>query len=126
MSHRQGITHSACGGPREGLLSLRKNRPPVSPAGHERQLKGATGLTKEFINGKNPRSGKIQGIWKCCQTRGKTQGILFAQVINSDSKDRKMSNFAKSVSDMKLSQISEIATGKMFNWTGKTQEFLYI
>ena len=28
-----------CGDPREGLLSLRKNRPLVSPAGHKKQLR---------------------------------------------------------------------------------------
>ena len=28
-------------------------------------------------------SGKTQGIWKFCQNTGKTQGILFAQVVNS-------------------------------------------
>ena len=28
-------------------------------------------------------TGKTQGIWKFCQNTGKTQGILFAQVVNS-------------------------------------------
>ena len=35
-------------------------------------------------NGKKKSlSGKTQGIWKFCQNTGKTQGILFAQVVNS-------------------------------------------
>ena len=32
---------------------------------------------------KKSLSGKAQGIWKCCQSTGKTQGIWFAQVVNS-------------------------------------------
>ena len=32
---------------------------------------------------RNSLSGKAQGIWKFCQNVGKTQGILFAQVVNS-------------------------------------------
>ena len=32
---------------------------------------------------KKSLSGKTQGIWKFCPTTGKTQGILFAQVVNS-------------------------------------------
>ena len=32
---------------------------------------------------KNSLSWKTQGIWKFCQNTGKTQGIWFAQVVNS-------------------------------------------
>ena len=32
---------------------------------------------------KNSVSGKTLGIWKFCQNTGKTQGIWFAQVVNS-------------------------------------------
>ena len=32
---------------------------------------------------KTSLSGKTQGIWKFCQNTGKTQGILFGQVVNS-------------------------------------------
>ena len=32
---------------------------------------------------KKSLSGKTQGIWKFCQNTGKTQGVLFAQVVNS-------------------------------------------
>ena len=33
---------------------------------------------------KNPSlTGKTQGIWKFCQNTGKTQGILFGQVVNT-------------------------------------------
>ena len=39
------------GGPREGLLPLRMNRAPVSPAGHKRQLKRAMRSYKYFLNG---------------------------------------------------------------------------
>ena len=39
------------GGPREGLLPLRKNRVSVSPAGRKRQLKGQSGYTTDFKNG---------------------------------------------------------------------------
>ena len=28
-------------------------------------------------------SGKTQGIWKFCQNTGKTQAVLFGQVVNS-------------------------------------------
>ena len=41
---------------------------------------------KQGKQGKWPKkimSGKTQGIWKFCQNTGKTQGILFAQVVNS-------------------------------------------
>ena len=31
---------------------------------------------------KKSLSGKTQGIWKFCQNTGKTQGILFAQLVN--------------------------------------------
>ena len=31
----------------------------------------------------NSLSGKTQAIWKFCQNTGKTQGISFAQVVNS-------------------------------------------
>ena len=35
------------------------------------------------MNKKKSLSGKTQGIWKFCQNTGKTQGILFAQVVNA-------------------------------------------
>ena len=38
---------------------------------------------KKGIMAKNIPSGKTQGIWKCCQNTGKTQGILIAQIVES-------------------------------------------
>ena len=32
---------------------------------------------------KDSLSGKTQGIWKFCQSTGKTQGMVFAQVVNA-------------------------------------------
>ena len=44
---------------------------------------------------KNP-SGKTQGILKFCQNTWKTQGIWFAQVVNSlISKDKRYFNFCR-------------------------------
>ena len=40
-----------------------------------------TGEIKKMAKKKNPRQDK-QGIWKVSQSTGKTQGILFAQVVN--------------------------------------------
>ena len=49
-----------------------------------RPLQGphSTGKTGKMAK-KKSLSGKTQGIWKFCQNTGKTQGILFAQVVNS-------------------------------------------
>ena len=41
-----------------------------------------TGKTGKMTT-KKSLSGKTQGIWKFCQNTGKTQGILFGQVVNS-------------------------------------------
>ena len=46
-----------------------------------------TGYPRHRENRENDQkkslSGKTQGIWKCCQNTGKTQGILFGQVVNA-------------------------------------------
>ena len=43
-----------------------------------------------------------QGIWKCCQSTGKTQGIWFAQVVNSlILKVKDFSKFAAKISKFK-------------------------
>ena len=72
---------------------------------------------------KNTLSGKTQGIWEFCQT----QGIWFAQVMNSLILKKQdilifageFPNSSNSVKLTKLSQISEIDTGKIlivFEW----------
>ena len=74
----------------------------------------------------NPLSGKTQGIW------GEKHREKFAQVVNSlflNIQDiaifaAEFVNFSKSISHMKLSQISEIDTEKISSRmenTGKTQ-----
>ena len=76
-------------------------------------LQGTHGTVKTGKTGKmakkNSLSGKTQGIWKFCQNTGKTQGILFAQVVNSlilKVKEtvifaaKKLDRSAKSVSSM--------------------------
>ena len=67
--------------------------------------------------------------WTFGQNTGKTQGILFAQIVSSlilNIQDIaifavKFSDFSQSVSHMKLLQISEIGTEKFSSWTGKEQ-----
>ena len=62
---------------------------------------------------------------------GKTQGILFAQVVNSlllTIQDiarfaANFSNFSKSVLHMEMSRASEIDTGKLLGRQGKHREF---
>ena len=51
----------------------------------QRQVTHGTGKTGKTGNmaKKKSLSGKTQGSWKFCQNTGKTQGILFAQVVNS-------------------------------------------
>ena len=76
------------------------------------------------------------GNLEICQNTGKTQGIWFAQVVNSlmtKVKDiaifatkisiffQKLDRSAKSNLCMKYLQIMEIGTGKFCGWTGKTQ-----
>ena len=50
-------------------------------------LNNKTGYPRHRENRENGQkkslSGKTQGIWKFCPNTGKTQGILFAQVVNS-------------------------------------------
>ena len=48
----------------------------------ETQGTHGTGKTGK-MDKKKSLSGKTQGIWLFCQNTGKTQGILFAQVVNS-------------------------------------------
>ena len=60
---------------------------------------------------------------------GKTQGILFALVVNSlilETQEivifgEKILNESKSITHLNLLQISKIGTGKTSSWTGKTQ-----
>ena len=73
----------------------------------------------------NPCKGKF------CQNTGKAEGILFPQVVNSlNLKIQDIVIFAanllpifiKSVSQMKLAQISEITIGRISSWTGNNSE----
>ena len=55
---------------------------PVSTGGFS--LSGYPRHGENRENGqKKSLSRKTQGIWKFCPNTGKTQGILFAQVVNS-------------------------------------------
>ena len=52
---------------------------------------------------KKSLSGKTQGIWKFCQNTVKTQGIWFAQVVNSlILKIKDISIFATNISKFLL------------------------
>ena len=51
------------------------------------------------------KQGKLatQGIWKFCQNTGKTQGIWFAQIVNSPiPKVKHISKFAAKISNFLL------------------------
>ena len=90
-------------------------------------------LTKSPLHRENrkngPKRNPCQGKHKEFGNFANTQGIWFAQVVNflilkiQDYCDicHKILQFFQSVSLMKLSQISEIGTRKIFSWTGKTQ-----
>ena len=64
---------------RPGLVSMGE-KSPMTMSGYPRHRENR----ENRENGKKKSlSGKTQGIWKLCQNTGKTQGILFAQVVNS-------------------------------------------
>ena len=74
-----------------------------------------TGKTRKMAP-ENSLSGKTQGIWKNCQNTG---NLVCSKSKFPDSKDRGywFSNLSKSVSLMKMAQISEIVRGKISSWT---------